>query len=71
MTVELSIKHVQQACEGWTKRLTEGFLVQLSSQQMFMDIDVIPGVWSSRSISRRQQWEAEPLSENSSVSKDT
>jgi|GEM_PF-3111425 len=45
---------------GRTRGLAEFLMDQLSSQPMFMDIDIIPGVWSSRSLSRRQHWEGEP-----------
>jgi hypothetical protein len=43
-----------------TRGLVEFLMDQLSSQPMFMDIDIIPGGWSSRSLSRRQHWEEEP-----------
>jgi hypothetical protein len=48
---------------GRTRGLAEFLMDQLSSQPMFMDIDIIPGGWSSRSLSRRQQWEGEPVVE--------
>lgn len=52
--------YVQQAHMGWPRRLTESFLEQLRSHQLFMDVDVIPGVWVSRSTLMRQYWTGEP-----------
>jgi 1,6-anhydro-N-acetylmuramate kinase len=48
---------------GRTGRVTEFLLEQLGSQPVFMDIDIIPGAWSSRNMSRRQHWKAEPVVE--------
>lgn len=47
----------QEAYERWTRRMTNTFLKQLTSQPMFMDIDVISGVWTSRRTSIRNHWE--------------
>jgi hypothetical protein len=44
---------------------------QLSSQPMFMDIDIIPGVWTSRSLSRRQHWEGELVTNDPQAIKGT
>jgi hypothetical protein len=60
MTSQITFDHIRQARRGWTTRLAEVFLEQLSSHHMFMDIDVIPGVWVSRSISMRQHWAGDP-----------
>jgi hypothetical protein len=49
---------------GRTGGLAEFLMEQLSSQPMFMDIDIIPGVWTLRSLSRRQHWEEEPVVED-------
>lgn len=46
-----------------TRGLAEFLMDQLSSQPMCRDIDIIPGVWSSRSLSRRQHWEGEAVVE--------
>ena len=54
---------------GRSRGFTEFLLDQLSRQPVFMDIDIIPGVWMSRSLSRRQHWEAEPVVEASQASK--
>ena len=56
MMSEIALDHLQQAGRSWTTRLTGFVLEQLGSRQMFMDIDVIPGVWVSRSTSMRQHW---------------
>jgi hypothetical protein len=48
---------------GRPRGLAEFLLEQLNSQPMFMDIDILPGAWSSRNTSRRQHWEGEPLPE--------
>ena len=56
---------------GRTRGLAEFLMDQLSSQPMFMDIDIITGVWSSRSLSRRQHWEAEPVVEDLQAIKGT
>lgn len=53
---------------GRTRELAEFLLEQLGSQPMFMDIDIIPGVWSSRSRSRRQHWEGESVVDASQAS---
>jgi hypothetical protein len=53
---------------GRTRGLGELLLEQLGSQPMFMDIDIIPGVWSSRSRSRRQHWEGESVADASQAS---
>lgn len=50
---------------GRTRGLAEFLLKQLSSQPVFMDIDILPGAWYSRNTSWRQHWEAEPLIEAS------
>lgn len=47
----------QEAYRRWTSRVTNAFLQQLTSQPMFMDIDVISGVWTSRRASIRNHWE--------------
>lgn len=60
MTSDIRCDHVRQACRGWSRRLIESFLEQLRSHQLFMDVDVIPGVWGSRSTSMRQHWVGEP-----------
>ncbi len=57
--------YAREGSAGWTGGLAEFLMEQLSSQPMFMDIDIIPGAWTSRSMSRRQHWEAEPISEAS------
>lgn len=56
MMSEIALDHVQQAGRSWTTRLTGFVLEKLGSHQGFMDIDVIPGVWLSRSTSMRQHW---------------
>jgi hypothetical protein len=50
---------------GRSRGLAEFLLEQLSSQPVFMDIDILPGAWSSRNTSRRQYWEGKPLIEAS------
>lgn len=37
----------------WTRRLTEFLLEQLGNQGVFLDIDILPGVWNSRRTPRR------------------
>lgn len=59
MMSRIPIDHVPQAGRRWTTRLTGFVLEQLGSYQMFMDIDVIPGAWVSRSTSMRQHWAGE------------
>lgn len=61
--------YAQEDSVGRTRGLAEFLMEQLSSQPMFMDIDIIPGVWMSRSMTRRQHWEAEPVVELSQASK--
>jgi len=61
--------YAREGSAGRTWGLAELLLEQLGSQPMFMDIDIIPGVWISRRLSRRQHWEAEPLKEASQASK--
>jgi len=56
--------YAREESVGRTRGLAEFLMEQLSSQPMFMDIDIIPGVWSSRSLSRRQHWEAEPVTKD-------
>ncbi len=65
MPFAITFDHVRQARMGWTRRLAESLLEQFRSHQLFMDIDVIPGVWVSRSISMRQHWAGEPNTSNS------
>ena len=48
---------------GRTRGLAGFLMAQLSSQPMCMDIDIIPGVWSSRSLLRRQHWEVGAVDE--------
>jgi hypothetical protein len=60
MTSRITFDHIRQARSRWTTRLAEFFLEQLGGHQMFMDIDVIPGVWVSRRISMRQHWAGNP-----------
>ena len=55
-----AINQLGQAGMGWVCRLAESLMEQLSYHQPFMDIDVIPGVWMSRSNSIRQYWEGKP-----------
>ena len=57
---DIRFDHVRQIHMGWASRLTESFLEQLRSHQLFMDLDVIPGVWVSRSTLMRQYWTGEP-----------
>jgi len=61
--------YAREDSAGRTRGLAELLLEQLGSQPMFMDIDIIPGVWMSRGLSRRQHWEAEPVVEASQASK--
>jgi len=61
--------YAREGSAGRTRVLAELLLEQLGSQPMFMDIDIIPGVWSSRSLSRRHHWEGEPVVEASQTSK--
>lgn len=56
---------VRESNPGRTRSLAEFLMEQLSSQPMFMDIDIIPGAWNSRSISRRQHWEGESVADAS------
>jgi hypothetical protein len=49
--------YVRENSSGQTKGLAEFLLEQLSSQSVFMDIDIIPGVWSLRTSSRHQHSE--------------
>lgn len=60
MTYEIASDHVRRVRRGWIRRLAEFLLEQFRSHQLFMDIDVIPGVWMSRSIAIRQHWVGEP-----------
>jgi hypothetical protein len=48
---------------GRTRGFAEFLLEQLSSQPVLMDIDILPGAWSSRNTSRRQHWEGEPVAD--------
>ena len=57
--------YAREGSAGQARGLAEFLLEQFSSQPMFMDIDIIPGVWTLRSLSRRQHWEAEAISEAS------
>lgn len=61
--------YAREESAGRIRALAEFLMDQLSSQPMFMDIDIIPGVWTSRSMSGRQHWEAEPVVEVSQASK--
>jgi hypothetical protein len=65
MMSDIIFDHIRQAPMGWTRRLAESLLEQLRNHQLFMDLDVIPGVWVSRSTSRRQHWAGEPNTSNS------
>lgn len=47
------VRRVHRVHMGWTGRLAEFLLSQLSRPQLFMDIDVIRGVWALRSTSLR------------------
>jgi|GEM_PF-5009287 len=51
---------VRATSSGRTGRLAEFLLEQLSSQPVFMDIDILPGAWHSRNMSMRQHWEGNP-----------
>ncbi len=42
MPFAITFDHVRQARMGWTTRLVESFLEQLSRHQVFMDVDIIP-----------------------------
>jgi hypothetical protein len=46
--------YAREESAGRIRALAEFLMDQLSSQPMFMDIDIIPGVWGARSLSRRQ-----------------
>jgi hypothetical protein len=48
MKSRIPSNHDRQAYVGWTKRLANSFLEQLDNPEVFMDIDVIPGVWTLR-----------------------
>jgi len=39
---------------GWIKRLADSLMEQLDNPKVFMDIDVIPGVWTLRRKSKAQ-----------------
>jgi hypothetical protein len=66
MPSEITFDHVRQARMGWTTRLVESFLEQLSCHQVFMDVDIIPEAWTSRKIARREHRERESVVEPSS-----
>jgi hypothetical protein len=53
----IAISRPQRVSTRWTTRLTEFVLDQLGHQPVFLDIDIIPGVWTSRRTSRCQHWE--------------
>jgi hypothetical protein len=66
MPSEITFDHVRQARMGWTTRLVESFLEQLSCHQVFMDVDIIPEAWTSRKIARCEHRERESVVEPSS-----
>lgn len=66
MPSAITFDHVRQARMGWTTRLAESFLEQLSCHQVFMNVDIIPEAWTSRKIASRQHWEGESVAESSS-----
>ena len=63
MTSQIRLDHIRQARRGWTTRLVEYLLEQLSCPQLFMDVDIIPDVWNHRSLARREHWEGTPVVE--------
>lgn len=66
MPSAITFDHVRRARMGWTTRLVESFLEQLSYHQVFMDVDIISEVWNFRKSIRRQHWEGGLLSGPSS-----
>lgn len=57
MKSEILMTDDQKVYGRWTRRVTNAFLKHLGSQPVFMDIDVISGVWKSRRASIRNNWE--------------
>jgi hypothetical protein len=53
MPSAITFDHVQQARMGWTTRLVESFLEQLSCHQVFMDVDIIPEAWTSSRMRKK------------------
>lgn len=57
MATEITFDQVRQVRMGWTRRLAKSLLEQFRSPQLFIGVDIIPEVWISRKIARRQYWE--------------
>ncbi len=55
--------YAQEESAGRIRALAEFLMDQLSSQPIFLDINIIPGVRSSKGLSRRQHWEGEAVVE--------
>ncbi|MDH4082558.1 MAG: hypothetical protein OEV99_09770 [Nitrospira sp.] len=54
MKSRIPSNHDREVYEGWTKCLADCLLKQLDNPKLFMDIDVIPGVWTLRRKSKSQ-----------------
>jgi hypothetical protein len=50
----IAISRPQRVSIELTKRVAEFLLEQLGNHQVFWDFDILPGVWTSRMTSRRQ-----------------
>lgn len=56
MKSAILLTYDQEVRARWTKRFADSLLKQLSSQSVFLGIDILPGVWTSWRASRRQHW---------------